>query len=84
MAAALTDGLTVEFDDEVDDSRTGGRPSRVESPLSAGLFVTGGLLFRVGLCCLTLGVVPEVIMATAGEYEEQELGVGTWLKGESV
>jgi hypothetical protein len=84
IAAALTDGLTVEFDDEVDDSRTGGRPSRLESPFSAGRIETGGLLFRVGLCCFSLGVAPEVTMAPAGEYEEHELGVGTWLKGESV
>lgn len=43
-----------------------------------------GLALRVGLCCRNLGVAFEVAVTTAGEYEEHELGVGTWLNGESV
>ena len=58
----LAEGLTVEFDDEVDDSRTGGRPNRLESFLSLDLLARGGLL-RVGLCCRRRGVVA----TTAGE-----------------
>jgi hypothetical protein len=75
-ATVLIDGLTVEFDDEVDDSRTGGRPSREESALPEERLGPGGLAFRVGLCCRSREVVPDVTVTTAGEYEEHELGVG--------
>ena len=75
-SADLSDGLIVEFEDDVDASRTGGKPSRLSSPSLLGRFVTGGLL-RVGLCCLIRGVFPEVVATVAGEYEEAELGVGT-------
>ena len=74
--AGLPASLTVEFDEDVEDSRTGGNPSRLLSPFSLCLEVTGGLL-RVGLCCVNRGVLVEVVAATAGEYDEAELGVGT-------
>ena len=70
------DGLTVEFDDDVDDSRTGGKPNRLGSPLSLVRLVIGGLL-RVGLCCFSRGVAPLLVITTAGEYDDAELGVGT-------
>lgn len=77
------EGLTVELDDDVDDSRTGGRPRRVESFLSPELVDTGGLL-RVGLGCRDRGVLDVAGASMLDEYEDAELGVGTWLKGESV
>lgn len=72
-------GLTVEFDEDVDDSRTGGSPRRVFS----FLVDTGGLL-RVGLGCRERGVLDVAGANMLEEYEDAELGVGAWLNGESV
>lgn len=78
-----SEGFKVEFDDDVDDSRTGGSPSFEELFFSVVRLVDG--LLRVGLCCLKAGVDTGFVVAKiAGEYEEAELGVGTWLNGESV
>jgi hypothetical protein len=75
-------GLTVEFDDEVDDSRTGCKAKREPSDGGFDLSVVG--LLRAGLDDLGFRVSPLVVAKTAGEYEDAVLGVGTWLKGESV
>lgn len=69
------------FDDEVEDSRTG--RSRAESVVSPGLLDAADLL-RVGLGCLERGVLVVAGTNTLEEYEDAELGVGTWLNGESV
>ena len=69
-------GFTVEFEDDVDDSRTGGKPSRSLSPFSLLRPVTGGRL-RVGLGCLARSVVAILVATTADEYDDAELGVGT-------
>ncbi len=44
-AEDLVDGFTVEFDEEVDASRTGGSPRREASALPEERVVTGGLAF---------------------------------------
>lgn len=68
--------LTVEFDEDVDDSRTGGRPSRLGSFFSFALFSIEGRL-RVGLGCRECGVLEFAGARMLEEYEEAELGVGT-------
>lgn len=67
----------------MEDSRTGGRPSRDVSSFVGGRPLTGGLLCVGLLDCRGLGALP-VVTTSPGEYDEAELGVGTWLNGESV
>ena len=76
FAVAVADrdacGWTVELEEEVDDSRTEGSPSRVGSAVSPDL-----TLLRVGLCCPVRGVRVLAGASMPEEYEDAELGVGT-------
>jgi hypothetical protein len=67
--------FTVELDEEVDDSRTGGKPRRDSSSPITSLPLAGGRLL-IGLvvrCCAMLLAVAKM----PGEYDEAELGVAT-------
>lgn len=72
--------LTVEFEDDVDDSRTDGKPTWSLLEVDTSLLPNEGR-DRVGL--IARGCLSEVA-GTPDAYDEAELGVGTWLKGESV
>lgn len=74
--------LTVEFDEDVDDSRTGGRALRVASLVLAPVMLEIGR-GRSGLLVLYFPS-PTADAITPPEYDDAELGVGTWLYGESV
>ena len=74
-AERVSGGFTVEFEDDVDDSRTEGKPDRDASALSTARLVLTGLR-NVGLGCRNRGVVVLLVANTPGEYEEAELGVG--------
>lgn len=73
--------FTVEFED-VDDSRTGGKALLAASfvLVLAALIICLG---RTGLFEEYFGSWAEVVTNPL-EYDEAELGVGTWLYGESV
>lgn len=75
-------GRTVELDDEVEDSRTGCNAGRSDSPRAVWVMI--GFCFNEGvLTCLARD--PKSLVETRpGEYDEAELGVGTWLNGDSV
>jgi hypothetical protein len=74
--------LTVEFDEEVDDSRTGGRAFRVMSLVLAPVMLEIGR-GRSGLLVLYFASLTADVTRPP-EYDDAELGVGTWLYGESV
>lgn len=74
--------LTVELEDEVDDSRTGGKALRAAS-FDIGPLPAGASLSRRGVLEACVESISEDTM-TPLEYDEAELGVGTWLYGESV
>jgi hypothetical protein len=74
--------LTVEFEEDVDDSRTGGK-ALLEPSFVLVLAALTICLGRSGLFDEYFGSCAEV-MSIPLEYDEAELGVGTWLYGESV
>jgi len=74
--------FTVEFEEEFDDWRTGGKVEDDVWLFSLARPSVGGLL-RVGLGW-RVRTAASLVATTAGEYDEAELGVGAWLKGESV
>ena len=67
--------LTVELDDEVDDSRTGGRALRVDSLIRAPVMLEAGR-GRSGLFVVCFAS-PAADATTPLEYDDAELGVGT-------
>lgn len=74
--------LMVELEEDVDDSRTGGRALRLAS-LVAALTTPEAGRRRSGLLVAYFASLP-LEAKTPLEYDEAELGVGTWLYGESV
>ena len=74
--------LIVEFDEDVDDSRTGGKALRVASLVIAPVILETGR-GRRGLLVLYFESFT-VDVTTPAEYDDAELGVVTWLYGESV
>ena len=74
--------MIVELDDDVDDSRTGGKALRVASLVIAPVIIETGR-GRRGLLVLYFASLPADVM-TPPEYDDAELGVVTWLYGESV
>jgi hypothetical protein len=74
--------LTVELEEDVDDSRTGGR-ALLEASLVLVLAALEICRGRSGLFEEYFGSWAEVVTNPL-EYDEAELGVGTWLYGESV
>lgn len=74
--------FTVELEEEVEDSRTGGNALfNASFVLAVAELITG--LGRSGRLVEYFASVAEVVMIPL-EYDEAELGVGTWLYGESV
>ena len=74
--------FTVELEEDVDDSRTGGK-ALLEVSFTFALAALIAGLGRSGLLAVYLGSCAELITIPL-EYDEAELGVGTWLYGESV
>ena len=74
--------MIVELDDDVDDSRTGGKALRVVSLVVTPVMLETGR-GRRGLLVLYF-VSFTVDVKTPAEYDDAELGVVTWLYGESV
>lgn len=81
FAGLETCALVVEPED-IEDSRTGSRPDR-ELAVFLVAWRERVVLDSTGLCVRARSRGPDVAVV-AGEYDDAELGVGTWLKGDSV